>query len=325
MDYNTFSLGDYQLQSGQVIRGAYLAYKTYGKLNSDKSNVILYPTWYSGYISDNEWLIGEDKALNPNKYFIIVVCLLGNGQSTSPNRIVDLKDEGFIKISLYDNVVAQHRLVTEQFGIERIKLVTGWSMGAQQTYQWACLYTDMVENAIPFAGSAKTAPHNFVFLDGLRSILNLEGVSVENRLKTFGRDYAGWGLTQAFYKQKKWMELGYTSLENFLVGFWEGFFLKRRPENLATHLWSWQYGDISNNSVYNGNIELALSSIKARVIVLAPDNDLYFPKEDNIDEVRLLKNGELVIIPGVWGHFAGGGVNVVDTKFIDDQIRRVLE
>lgn len=315
--YDTFSIGDYSLQSGETIKDAYIAYKTYGTLNSQKSNVILYPTWYSGYISDNEWLIGKNRSLNPEKYFIIVVCLLGNGQSYSSNFLN--------KISLYDNVVAQHRLISEHFGIKKIKLVIGWSMGAQQTYQWASLYPEMVENAIPFAGSAKTAPHNFVFLDGLRSILNLPGIDDNKRLSSFGRVYAGWGLTQTFYKLEKWKELGYKSLEDFLVGFWEHFFLKRKPQNLATHLWTWQHGDISDNPIYNGDIKAALNGIKARVLILSPENDLYFPKEDNMDEVKFLKNGELVVIPGVWGHFAGGGINEEDTEFIDNQIKRILE
>ena len=324
MIFDTYSLGDYTLQSGQVLRNAHLAYKTYGSLNTDKSNVIIYPTWYSGFISNNEWLIGDDKALNPQKYFIIVVCLLGNGQSTSPSNSVDSNSEDFIKISLYDNVVAQHRLVTRLWGIQKIQLVLGWSMGAGQTYQWASLYPDMVLRALPFCGSARTSPHNFVFLEGLRGVLLLD-ISREQKLKTFARIYAGWGLSQPFYKLETWRVLGYESLENFLVGFWEEFFLERQPENLATLLWTWQYGDISNNPVFGGDYGRAMRAIKAKTLIIAPEIDLYFPKEDNYDEVRLIDGCQLEIIPGVWGHFAGGGVNPVDTSFIDCHVRRLLE
>ena len=127
----TYDLGEITLQSGRVLKDAKIAYQTYGKLNEDKSNVILYPTWYSGFISDNEWLIGEGRALDPNIYFIIIVCLFGNGQSTSPSNCDD-----FSNMTIYDNVIQQHRLVIEHFGISNIKLVVGWSMGAGQTYQW---------------------------------------------------------------------------------------------------------------------------------------------------------------------------------------------
>ena len=318
-----FELGDYCLQHGGILQDAKLAYRTYGFLNSNRDNVILYPTWYSGFISDNEWLIGPDKALNLDKYFIIVPCLFGNGQSTSPGNCCDSNSRDFVKISLFDNVVAQHRLLTEKWGIQCIKLVLGWSMGAQQTYQWASLFPEMVERALPFAGSAKTSPHNFVFLEGLRNVLVLD-IPREQKLRTFARIYAGWGFSQPFYKLEKWRQLGFSSLEGFLVGFWEDFFLKREPENLATLLWTWQYADISYNKELSGDFELAMNGIAAKTNVLAPENDLYFPKEDNEDEVKLMHDSKLVIIPGVWGHFAGGGINHEDTAFIDSRIKELL-
>ena len=73
MEFEIYNLGNITLQSGEILTNAKLAYKTYGLLNEAKDNVILYPTWYSGFISDNEWLIGNKLALNPDKYFIIVV------------------------------------------------------------------------------------------------------------------------------------------------------------------------------------------------------------------------------------------------------------
>jgi len=325
-----FNLGNYQLKSGQNLNNAVLAYQTYGSLNEHKTNVIVYPTWYSGFISDNEWLIGKDKALNPDKYFIIVPCLLGNGQSTSPNFLnipilVNSDHSDFIKISLIDNIRAQYRLLTEKWNITSIELVLGWSMGAQQTYTWAALYPQMVKKAMPFAGSAKTSPHNFVFLEGLRNVLIQENLNREEKLRLFARIYAGWGFSQPFYKKECWRQLGFNSLEEFLRGFWESFFLKREPSNLATLLWTWQYGDISNNNIYNNDFKLAMSSITAKVVILAPEIDLYFPKEDNMEEVLLIKNASLIIIPGVWGHFAGGGINHEDTLFIDNCIRKLLE
>ena len=85
-DYEVFDLGDVTLQHGATLRDAKLAYKTYGELNADKSNAIVYPTWYSGRHWDNEWLIGDGMALDPAKYFIIVPNMLGNGLSSSPSN-----------------------------------------------------------------------------------------------------------------------------------------------------------------------------------------------------------------------------------------------
>lgn len=322
MDYKIYNLGDITLQSGKQIKKAYIAYKTYGTLNNNKDNVILYPTWYSGFIKDNEWLIGKDRELNPGIYFIIVVCLFGNGQSTSPSN-----NNTWSNTTLYDNVVNQHRLIKEVFGINKIKLVLGWSMGAQQTFQWASLFPDLVENILPFCGSAKTSPHNYVFLEGPKSTLMLSN-NREESIKAFARVYSGWGFTQQFYKEKLWESLGFKSLENFLTGFWEYFFLQRNPENLLAMIWTWQHGDISDNNIYKGDLNKALQAIKAKCIILSPENDLYFPKEDNQIELEIMsvtnKNTQLVIIPGHWGHFAGGGLNPDDIEFINDQIKRLL-
>ena len=123
------------------MRGCKLAYKTFGTLNAAKDNVIVYPTWYSGQHYDNEWLIGEGRALDPRKYFIIIPNMLGNGLSSSPSNTPEpYNGPRFPQVTACDNVRAQHRLVTEKFGIERIRLVTGWSMGALQTFHWGALY-----------------------------------------------------------------------------------------------------------------------------------------------------------------------------------------
>ncbi|SEF23227.1 alpha/beta fold hydrolase [Variovorax sp. NFACC27] len=333
MDYEIFELGDVVLQRGATLRGAKLAYKTYGTLNADRSNVIVYPTWYSGQHYDNEWLIGPGMALDPAKYFIIVPNMLGNGLSSSPSNTPQPYDlSRFPNVTLYDNVTLQHRLVTQKFGIERIALVVGWSMGAQQTNQWGCLYPDMVRRIAPFCGSAKTAPHNIVFLEGVKAALTADAAwnggwyttPPTRGLRAVGRVYAGWGLSQPFYMQQLWHELGFSSLEDFLVGYWEGFFLKKDANNLLAMLWSWQHGDISDNPVFKGDFKRALGAIKARAIVMPAERDLYFPAADNEWEVSHMPNAECRPIPGVWGHFAGGGSSPADTRFIDDALKELL-
>jgi homoserine O-acetyltransferase/O-succinyltransferase len=332
-DYEIFDLGDFPLQRGATLRDAKLAYKTYGTLNADKSNVIVYPTWYSGQHYDNEWLIGKGMALDPQNYFIIIPNMLGNGLSTSPSNIPQPYNKSrFPHVTFYDNVRAQHKLVTEKFGIETIALVVGWSMGAGQTYQWGISYPEMVERIFPFCGSAKTSLHNIVFLEGVKAALQADAAwkggwydePPTTGLRAVGRVYAGWGLSQSFYREKVYHQMGYTSLEDFLVGFWEGFFLKKDANNLLTMLWTWQHGDISQTPGFDGDFEKALGAIKAKAIVMPAEMDLYFPPEDNEYEVKYMPNAEFRAIKSVWGHFAGGGVNAADTKFIDDAIKELL-
>ena len=154
-DYQIFDLGNAVLQSGATIRDAKLAYKTFGALSPKKDNAIVYPTWYSGQHQDNEWLIGASMALDPSKYFIIIPNMLGNGLSSSPSNTPEPYSKArFPQVTIYDQVKLQHKLVTEKFGIEKLKLVTGWSMGAAQTFQWGASYPEMVERILPFEGAA---------------------------------------------------------------------------------------------------------------------------------------------------------------------------
>jgi homoserine O-acetyltransferase len=333
-DYQTFDLGDFALTEGATLRDAKLAFKTYGTLSDARDNAILYPTWYSGRHWDNEWLIGDGMALDPARYFIIVPNMLGNGLSSSPSNTPPPYDRArFPRVRVQDNVRAQHKLVTEQFGIEKLVAVTGWSMGAGQTYQWAVSYPEMVPRIMPFCGSARTAPHNFVFLESVKGALTADAAwkngwyeaQPTTGLRAFARVYAGWGFSQAFYWDSLYTKMGYSSLEDFLVGFWEGFFLERDANNLLTMLWTWQNGDIGKTEGFDGSLENALASITARAIVMPAEKDLYFPPEDNEYEVQHMPNAELRVIPGVWGHFAGGGVNPTDTKFIDQGLRDLLE
>ena len=174
----------------------------------------------------------------------------------------------------------------------------------------------MVQRACPFCGSSKTSEHNIVFLEGVKAALTADDAfkggwydeKPVKGLRALARVYAGWGFSQAFYWDQVYTEMGYSSLEDFLVGFWEGFFLDRRdPNNLLTMLWTWQNGNIGNTPGFDGDHVKALQSIKAKTIVLPAEKDLYFPPEDEEYAVDHIPNAELRVIPGVWGHFAGGG------------------
>ena len=334
-DYEIFELGNVVLQSGATLREAKLAYKTYGTLNSNKDNVVVYPTAFGGQHSANEGIIKEGNALDPRKYFIIVPNMFGNGLSSSPSNTPPPYDRArFPHVTLYDNVMCQHRLVTEKFGIERIALVTGWSMGAQQTNQWGALFPDMVERILPSCGSARTSHHNYVFLEGVKAAIITDDAwqggwyekPPTKGLRAFGRIYAGWALSQAFYREELYLKLGYSSLEDFLIAFWEIRWLHSDANDLLAMLWTWQHGDISANPKYHGDLEKALASIKAKAIVMPSKTDLYFPPEDNEYEVEHMPNAEFRPFLSIYGHGAGapGGINPPDGKFLDDALKELL-
>ncbi|KAI4596768.1 hypothetical protein KJ359_005111 [Pestalotiopsis sp. 9143b] len=346
-EIKTFSLGSFKLKSGQEIPDAYIAYKTWG---SPSSPAIIYPTWYSGSIGDNEWLIGDSMALSPKDYYIIVPALIGNGQSVSPSNTPALRP--WPKVTFYDNVKAQHRLVTEGLGVQHARLVLGWSMGAGQTYQWITQYPDFADLAVPFCGSARTSLHNQVFLEGVKTALLAAkgaastGISEvesapasahrgwseserETGLKALGRVYAGWGFSQAFYRAKLHETyLGYAGLEEFMVGWWEKWALSKDPENMLAMLYTWQAGDASDQEPYNKDFACAMKDIKTKTLVIPGQTDLYFPPEDSEIEVENMTPGvgKCVVLPSIWGHWAGGpGDSKEDVKWLDDRLRAFLK
>jgi len=329
MDYEVFELGDVQLQSGGILPNAKLAYKTHGTLNAEKTNVVIFPTYYTGDHARNERYFGPGRAIDPAKYFIIVPNLFGNGFSSSPSNTPPPFDgPRFPNISIYDNVEFQHRLVVEKFQVKRIALVCGWSMGAIQSYMWAALYPHLVERIVPFCGAAKCSEHNYVFLEGAKAGLLADkafetGEKPVAGLKAFGQIYCGWAYSQEWFAKKLYKTIGCPSLQG-LLRWWEADHLRWNPHDLLAMLWTWQNADISNNDRYNGNFELALASIQSRVIVMPSRTDLYFPVLDNAHEVQHLQNGELRVIESLWGHLAGG-YHPPDLEFVDQAFRDILE
>jgi homoserine O-acetyltransferase len=333
-DYHLFQAGDVVLQSEVVFPSMRLAYKTYGTLNARKDNVIVYPTSFGAQHIDTEWLIQRGGILDPDRYFIIIPNLFGNGLSSSPSNS-DVRP--FPAISYHDAVAIQHRLLIEQFGISRIALVYGWSMGGMQAYHWAACYPDMVERAAIVCGSARCSPYNHVFLEGVKAALTTDPNFRDGRfaakpaagLRAMGRVYAGWAMSHAFYRDEVWREAGFNSLEDYLAGSWDVAFSRRDANDLLAQIGIWQRGDISQCPAFGGDMDRALATITARVLLMPGQTDRYFDVRDNEDEIGRLVNAgsaELHPIPSIHGHRAGNPINNPrDRDFIKAEISALLQ
>ena len=334
MDYSVYDLGNFELQSGVVFPGARLAYKTYGELNKNGDNVVLLPTFYTGSHIRNEGYFGPGRAIDPARHFVVSINLFGNGISSSPsNTPAPFNAAGFPDITLYDNIRAQHRLLTEALGIDRIALVTGWSMAGCQSFQWAAQYPDFVDAILPFCASAKTSEHNIVFLEGVKAALQADAVYADGNyssppvkgLKAFGRVYAGWAFSQTFYREQMYRLKGFDSAEALLQD-WEQDHLDWDANDLLCKLRTWQLGDISANDLYQHDFRAALNAIRAKTIVIACDNDLYFCPEDNQLEIEHISDGELRIYESAWGHcVASPGNSPEFESYLDQAISELLD
>jgi homoserine O-acetyltransferase len=326
-----FQLGDVTLQSGEVLQNAQLAYVSCGKLSPRGENAVLFPTYYTGTHRENLAMVGPGRALDPERYFIVIANLFGNGESSSPSNHATQGGAKFPQVSLLDNVGAQWQLL-ERLGVERLALAFGWSMGAQQAYHHAALFPERVERLLAVCGSARTSLHNRVFLEGVKAALTADADFADGNYTTpplrglgaFGRVYAGWAYSQAFFRERLYERLGHASPEA-LLATWEREHRDYDANDLLCVLGSWQHANIADNPRFNGDFEAALGAIQARAIVMPCSTDLYFPVEDSRLEARLLPGAELRVLESKFGHVAGGPDRVAeDTAFVEAAIRDLL-
>jgi homoserine O-acetyltransferase len=270
--------------------------------------------------------------LDPTRWFIVIPDMFGNALSSSPSNT-----PGYPQlVTAWDNVHAQRRLLSKQFGVEKLHAVYGWSMGAQQAYHWAAAFPDAVARIVVNCGSARTSVHNQVFLKSLMATLEAApehrgngrfSGSPRAALRAFGRIYAGWALSQDFYRADLHLTaLKAPDLETFLRTDWEDRFTPRIADNVYAQLRCWEAGDISANPLYDRDLPAALRAIRARVLLMPGATDLYFRVADNEAELPFLRDARLQPIPSIWGHRAGNPMqNPEDAAFVKAQVRAWLD
>ena len=332
--YQFFNLGDFHLEDGGTINNCQIAYSTFGALNSNKDNAILVTTWYSGTNKIMEQVyLGKGRAMDPANYFIVIVNQIGNGLSTSPdNASAPLQGPKFPRVRIADDVRAQHQLLTELFGIETLALVTGGSMGAQQTWEWAVRYPDMVKRAAPIAGRARNTPHSFLFTETLMYALTsdptwnggyyTESDTLRRGLCHHADLWSVMGFSIGFFGEAIYKNIGFPTLQDFRSGFMENYFLPMDPNDLLCMAWKWQQGDVSR--LTDGDLESALGRIQAKVFVIAIDEDMLYPPSDCEADQKLTPESELRVIHSQAGHLGLFGLDPAYLGQVDKYLGELL-
>lgn len=302
------------LEAGGVLRNARLCYQVVGTPNAARDNLVLIPSYYGGSHWGSLPLLGAGSPLANGDFCVVLTNLFGAGFSSSPSNTEGLQaGADFPRISLLDNVRAQKALLDQLFGTDwSLRLVTGWSMGGMQALYWAMAYPERVRAALPFCCTAACWPHNRVFLDGVKAALCADPAWAEGRyaappergLRAFGRVYAGWAYSQAFYRREAWRELGFDSLAA-LLGYWEEDHLAQDANDLLCVLDSWQSADPAV-TFGSGDLAAALGRIRARTVHMPCRTDLYFTVDDARHEAALIPGATLRVLESDWGHCAGG-------------------
>jgi len=330
--HQLYRIGDFKLESGEVIKDFAISYVTHGTLNTKKSNAVLMVTAISGNHHRIDFLIGPGKALDPTKYFVIATDAIGNGLTTSPSNSTAQPRMKFPKFGIRDMVESQRRLL-EHLGVAHVVAVIGPSMGGMQTLQWGVSHPDAMDALVAMVPLARTPAWTVTVLEASRKAIMLDPA---------------------------WSDGNYTSPPEKGIRLWRdilNFLAARTPEvsrdqfekpldilpwmtqqetglikafdanDWIYQTWAYERHDVGATPGANGDYAKALRSIKAKTIILNGVKDLLNPEWEPEAAARSIRDVRVVTIsPGhVTGHAAAGGAFPADVEFLNREIGAFLD
>jgi homoserine O-acetyltransferase len=328
-----FVISNFKTESGVTLPQAHLIYATYGHLNAAKDNAVLLPSHYMANFHGYEWLIGTGRALDASQLFLVSTELFGNGRSSSPSNTPEpYHGPRFPVTTIRDNVDVVHRLLTEELKITHLRAIIGFSMGAQQAFQWAVSYPSFADRVVATSGTAKTYPHGFVRLEGQIAALTADAAfkggdyasPPAKGLEAFGTVWAAWLYSQEWWRRELWRSTvpAGTTFEQVFVRYRTRFSADANDYILQAR--TWERHNVGDTPGFEGDVERALRSIKVPLLYMPSETDLYFPIGDARYEAAFIPEVSLMPIPSLWGHTAGAASNPADAKFLNENIARFL-
>jgi homoserine O-acetyltransferase/O-succinyltransferase len=337
LERHEFVLRDFRTESGIVLPEARVVYSTLGTLNAERNNAVLLPSHYMATFTGYNWLIrGADanRVFDPARDFLILTELFGNGRSSSPSNTPEpFHGPRFPIMTIRDNVEAAHRLLADELHVGHLRAVVGFSMGAEQAFQWAVSYPDFMDAIVATSGTAKCYGHGYVRLEGQIAALTTDPVwqggdyttPPVKGLEAFGLVWAGWLYSQEWWRQELWRST--SPAGSTFEQAWQAF-RKRFNADANDYILqarTWQRHDVGATPGFGGDVEKALRSIKARVLYMPSETDLYFPLTDARYEQAFIPRVTFTPIPSLWGHTAGAASNPTDLKFLNERIAAFLK
>ncbi len=326
-----FVIHDFATEHGPVLPEARIVYGTYGQLDAAGDNAVLLPSHFMADLTGYDWLIGPGRALDPTKLFIVTSEMFGNGRSSSPSNTAEpLHGPRFPLMTIRDNVTAVHRLLTEGLQVRHLRAVIGFSMGAEQAFQWAVSYPDFMDRIVATSGTAKAYGHGIVRLEGQIATLTTDPVFAGGNytkqpaagIAATSLVWLGWLYSQEWWRRELWRadNPAGTTLQQAIDRYVAEFFTGDDANDLILQMRSWENHDVGATPPFHGDVAAALRSIKVPVLYMPSATDLYFPLEDAQYEAQFIPHCTLTPIPSLWGHPAGAGASPTDATFLNEHI-----
>ena len=331
--HQLYRMGDFKLESGEVIQDMAVSYVTHGQLNPKKSNVILMVTAIGGNHHRIDFLIGPGKALDTTKYYVVCADAISNGLTTSPSNSKTQPGVKFPRFTIRDMVSSQHKLLRDHLGIDRVVTVIGPSMGGMQALQWGVSYPEFMDSLVPMVPLAKTPAWTCVMLEIARKAIMLDPAwnngnyteIPEKGMRLF------WDIIVAVASRNPW---AYRS--QFPVGLDVLPWLKTTedalvkavdPNNWLYQSWAYEAHDLGTTPGMNGDLVKALRSIKAKTLLLTSINDVLNPEWEPLEAARYIRDVTCVTINpySANGHLAASGAVPADVDFLNHEIGRFLD
>lgn len=323
-------LGDLALESGATIRDFSQSYVTHGAPNADRSNAILVCSALTGTHHRLDFLIGEGKALDTSRHFIVATDPIGNGMSSSPSNSLAQPGMRFPRFCVRDMVHAQHRLLTEHLGITQLQAVVGASLGGMQAIQWATSHPDFMDAMVAMTAMAKTPPWGALVVEAARACLMADpawtGEGFDGVPDRGWRAYAGLINALVMHTPEAMAE---QAPPGDVHAWFEAIVDQTRAQGFdATDYlyqsWAYQAHDVGTTPGCGSDTDRALATIKARSLIVAPPIDLFNPVAGAHAAAAAIPGARLVEIPSQQGHAAATNLKAADAAFLDRAIGEFL-
>ncbi len=296
-------LGVCRLVSGDQIAGCHLGYRTWGKLNADRSNAVLFPTYFSGTTASLAGFVAANELVDPAKYFVIAVDAFGDGVSSSPSNSTAQPGPLFPAFTIHDMVNAEYRLATETLGLKHLHAVMGISMGGMQTFEWMVDHPDFMDEAIPIVGSPKLTGYDLALwqseVDALRADPAWKNGYYTQRPPL--------GLVEAIHDMHLTTPANYARQhppEKFAADYAAYFSKGILPFDANDWLYQLE-AMIHHDAAHGGSMADAENSVRARVMILVAAQD-HMVNPIPAEEFAKAIGAQVFVLDSDYGHISFG-------------------
>jgi homoserine O-acetyltransferase/O-succinyltransferase len=329
--HQRYEIGDFKLESGEVIRDFAISYVTHGKLNEKKSNAVLMVTAIGGNHHRLDFMIGPGKAIDTEKFFVVATDAIGNGLTTSPSNSKTQKGPAFPKFTMRDMVQSQKQLM-DQLGIAHVVTVAGASMGGMQVLQWGVSHPGFMDSLVALVPMARTSAWAIAVNEATRKALMADADFKDGNYEK--QPEKGWRartdvLNVLLTSSPEALRAQFPNPLDVLpwIKAREDAIVKAAPDanDWIAQTWAYDRHNVGTSPGFDGDHLKALRSIKAKTLIMSPPLDLYNPVEEAKEAAMFIPDARYVEIPSIQGHGAAAPNKQGDVEFLNRTVREFMD